>query len=111
MQLLQQGPSTRLALSSSILGRLAPDVGLDRVQRRNPLQSLFGHGAVSTPEAQVQFPPRPPRVGPACGFGDAPAVVELAPATVGVGLQNAAVENTMMSGALLCATSASRAAV
>jgi hypothetical protein len=33
MQFLQQRPGARLTLSSSLVGRLAPDVGFDRVQR------------------------------------------------------------------------------
>ena len=84
------GPARAWRCSASHVRRLAPDLGLDRVQRGDAPQGLRGHRARRAPGAQVQIPPRSPRVGPASRFDDAPAVVELAPAAIGVGLQDAA---------------------
>jgi hypothetical protein len=71
------------------VGRLAPDVGLDRVQRGDAPQRLGCH-RVPHAGAQVQVPPGPAGMRPAGGLGDLAGGVQLAPAAVGVGLQDAA---------------------
>lgn len=68
--------------------RLPAHVGLDGVQRLDAPQRLRGEASVVAAVLDVQIPPRPARMRPACCLCDPAAVVEVAPAAIGVGLQS-----------------------
>src|SRR5262245_31993353 len=90
MQLRQQGTSPCLSMLSSNVRRLPADFGFDRVQRLDTPQRLRSKAAVVASVLDVEVPPWSARVRPAGSFGDPAAVVDAAPAAIGVRLQDAA---------------------
>ncbi|MNV58527.1 hypothetical protein D3C71_1509070 [compost metagenome] len=94
-QVIQQRPGAGLSHLASHVGRLTPDLGFDRVQRRNALQRLLGNRARHEALALMQIPEGAARVSPASRFDDAPTCVDLAVPAIGIGLEDAAVVRKM----------------